>query len=178
MKVELRPLFQECGSPSPNQEQEQEQEQEQDINTLPQTPFADATALLPNKAKNSKPTPTQVERLYSLYPRKRDKLAAKKAILEATTVVMAGDADHPAMPLEDALDYLAQRVNLYAECVQGCDPNFIPYPASWFNAGSFWDDTRDWGKKSNGKPAAVTALPSDYIPPSEQIRRDRAGVSQ
>jgi hypothetical protein len=166
-----------CAQPSPNQEQEQEQEQEQ-INTFPQTKFVDVPVILSNHVKNSKPTQAQAERLYSLYPRKRDKLEAKKAIVKATIVVMAGDADHPAMPLEDALDYLAQRVNLYAECVRGCDPNFIPYPASWFNAGSFWDDTRDWGKKSNGKPAAVTALPSDYIPPSEQIRRDRAGVSQ
>lgn len=156
----------------------QEQEQEQDINTLPQTSFAQPREVLSQERKSSKPTEAQTEQLYSLYPRKLGKLDAKKAIRKAVGLVMAGDADHPAMPVEEALDYLAQRVNLYAECVRGCDRNFIPYPASWFNAGSFWDDTRDWGKKSNGKPAAVTALPSDYIPPSEQIRRDRAGVSQ
>ena len=39
---------------------------------------------------------------------------------------MAGDADHPAIPLEDALDYLAQRVTLYAQCVQGCERIYIP----------------------------------------------------
>jgi len=162
-----------CAQPSPNQEQEQEQ-----INTFPQTEFADAPALLPKNAQNSKPTQTQVERLYVLYPRKRDKLAAKRSILKATTVVMAGDADHPAMPVDEALDYLAQRVTLYAECVRGCDPNFIPYPASWFNRGSFWDNAQDWCKKPNPRPPAVVALPANYIPPSEQIRRERAGASQ
>jgi uncharacterized protein YdaU (DUF1376 family) len=167
------------GSPMPEAMQEQNRvEQNRVENTFPQTPFADAPAILSNHAKNSKPTQARVERLYSLYPRKRDKLAAKKAIAKATIVVMGGDADHPAMPVDDALDYLAQRVTLYAERVRSCDPDFIPYPASWFNAGAFWDDERDWGKKPNGKPPAGVALPDNYIPPSEQIRRERAGVSQ
>jgi hypothetical protein len=132
--------------------QEQEQEQEQDINTLPQTAFADdltATA----DTKKSKPTDAQVERIYSLYPRKREKLVAKKAIFKAVTLVMAGDIDHPAIPLiEDALDYLANRIMLYAKCVQGSDRDFIPYPATWFNAGGFWDDERDWNSEPDGKP--------------------------
>jgi hypothetical protein len=119
----------------PPRSQEQEQEQEQDLNTLPQTSFADAPEVLSVERKNSKPTEAQIEQLYSLYPRKRDKLDAKKAIRKAVGMVMAGDADHPAMQVEDALNYLAQRVTLYARCVHGCDQNFIPYPASWFNAG-------------------------------------------
>jgi hypothetical protein len=110
------------------------------------------------------------------YPRKRDKLNAKKAIRKAVSVVMAGDADHPAMPLEDALDYLVQRVTLYAGYVQGCDQNYLPYPASWFNAGAFWDDEREWAKKQNGKVPAPVPLPANYIPPSEQLRREHAAV--
>ena len=55
------------------------------------------------------------------------------------------------MPLEGALNYLAQRITLYAGCVQGHDRNYIPYPASWFNAGSFWDDEREWSSKANGE---------------------------
>jgi hypothetical protein len=158
--------------------QEQEQEQEQDINTFPQTSFAEPRAVLSEERKNSNPTDAQTEQLYSLYPRKRGKVDAKKAIQKAARMVMAGDADHPAMQLEEALKYLAERVTLYAECVRGCDPDFIPYPATWFNSGSFWDDERDWDKKPKGKAPAVVALPDNYIPPSEQIRRDRAGVSQ
>jgi len=134
-----------CAKPLPNQEQEQEQE-----NTLPQTAFADVPAR-PSEGNISKPTEAQLEQLYSLYPRKRGKLAAKKAIRKALGVAMAGDPDHPAMALGEALDYLAKRVKLYARCVQGCDREFVPYPASWFNAGSFWDDERDWGSKQKGK---------------------------
>lgn len=109
---------------------------------FPQTRFADAAPSIETK----KPTEAQIEQLYDLYPRKREKLDAKKAICKAVGVVMAGDPDHPAMSLQDALDYLAKLVTLYARCVQDCEGKYIPYPASWFNAGSFWDDERDWSK--------------------------------
>ncbi|MGA8312034.1 MAG: hypothetical protein WB755_18515 [Terriglobales bacterium] len=141
---------------------------------LPQTAFADAPGVLSDDTKTSKPTDAQIERLYGAYPRKRDKLDAKKAIRKAVSVVMAGDADHPAMPLEDALNYLAQRITLYARCVQDCEPRYVPYPASWFNAGGFWDDERDWAKKQNSKPPGPVPLPTNYVPPSEQLRRENA----
>jgi hypothetical protein len=121
-------------------------------NAIPQTTFADPPADLSNKIKSSRPTEKQIDRLYGLYPRKRDKLDARKAIRKAAGTVMAGDADHPAMQLEDALDYLAQRVTLYARCVPGRDQNFIPYPASWFNAGAFWDDEQDWVEPQREHP--------------------------
>ena len=138
------------GASMPHRSQEQEQEQEQDLKTFPQTSFADAHEVLSHERNDSKPTDAQTERLYSLYPRKRDKLDAKKAIRKAVGVVMAGDADHPAMQRDDALNYLAQRLSLYAKHVRGLDPSFIPYPASWFNAGSFWDDEKDWCDRSRG----------------------------
>jgi uncharacterized protein YdaU (DUF1376 family) len=123
----------------------------------------------------SNPIETQLEQLYKLYPRKREKLEAKKAIRKAVGVVMAGDPDHPAMPLEDALNYIAERITLYARYVQGCDPKYIPYPASWFNAGSFWDDERDWRSKQNrtSDSNGATKLPPSYVPASERIRQER-----
>jgi len=152
-----------------NQEQEQEQ-----LNTLPQTTFADDECEA-SSTKNSKPSEAQVEQLYDLYPRKREKLDAKKAIRKAVAVVMAGDADHPAMSVDGALDYVAQRVTLYAQCVQGCDRNFIPYPASWFNAGSFWDDERDWSSWSKGpKNMTTVTLPDTYVSASDKIRQERS----
>jgi hypothetical protein len=137
-----------CVVPSPNQEQEQEQEagSRKQENTLPQTSLAGVSKeTMPGVALKS--TDTQIEQLYKLYPRKREPLDAKKAIRKAVGIVMAGDAEHPAMPLEDALDYLAQRTVLYARYAQGCNPSYIPYPASWFNAGGFWDDELDWKEK-------------------------------
>jgi hypothetical protein len=163
------------GASMPHRSQEQEQEHEQDINTLPQTAFADAHEILSDSTKNSKPTEAQTELMYGLYPRKRGKFDAKRAIRKAVAVVMTGDPDHPAMPLDDALDYLAQRVRLYARSVQGSD--FIPYPATWFNGGSFWDDERDWGNKQNCKSSAPVPLPADYESPSQEIRRERAAAA-
>jgi hypothetical protein len=126
-------------------------------------------------ANRSNPTESQLEQLYKLYPRKREKLDAKKAVRKAVGVVMAGDPDHPAMPLEDALNYIAHRITLYARCVQGCDPKFIPYPANWFNAGSFWDDEQDWSSKQNraSDSNGATKLPPDYVPASVRIRQER-----
>jgi hypothetical protein len=141
--------------------QEQEQEQDQDINSFPQTSFAESHEVPSREGKQSKPTEAQTEHLYTLYPRKRDKLDGKKAIRKAVGTVMAGDADHPAMHLEDALNYLAQRVALYAQCVRGCDQNFIPYPASWFNAGAFWDDEHDWREaKTNSNGSGARKAPA------------------
>jgi len=105
----------------------------------------------------TKPTDVQVELLYGLYPRKVHKISAKKAIRKAAGVVMKGDPDHPAMPLVEALDFLAQRIRLYAQAVQGSDRQYIPHPASWFNSGAFWDDEREWANvdssdRQSGKP--------------------------
>jgi hypothetical protein len=105
----------------------------------------------------TKPTDVQVELLYGLYPRKVHKISAKKAIRKAAGVVMKGDTDHPAMPLVEALDFLAQRITLYARAVQGSDRKYIPHPASWFNSGAFWDDEREWANvgsidRQSGKP--------------------------
>lgn len=136
------------------------------LEPIPQTTFADAAPSIETK----KPTEAQIEQLYGLYPRKRDKLDAKKAIRKAVGVVMDGDSDHPAMPLDDALDYLVQRVTLYAGCVQGCD--FIPYPASWFNAGSFWDDEQDWSKQPSGNAHAPMPLPASYVSEGTKRRRE------
>jgi hypothetical protein len=137
------------GLPMPDPMQDQTRaDQSRAESTFPQTAFADTHASLSKDPKNSKPTEAQTEQLYGLYPRKRGKIDAKKAIRTAVALVMAGDPVHPAMPLDDALDYLAQRVTLYARTVQGSD--FIPYPATWFNGGGYWDDERDWSKNRNG----------------------------
>jgi uncharacterized protein YdaU (DUF1376 family) len=136
-------------SQSQNQGQGQRQIQNQGKGKIfAQTAFAREGAAHRKNGTSSghRPTEADLEQLYRTYPRKRDPLAAKKAIRKAITVVMNGDADHPAMPVEDSLDFLSQRVALYAECVRGCDRNYVPYPASWFNRGAYWDDEGDWRK--------------------------------
>jgi hypothetical protein len=164
------------GASMPHRSQEQEQEHEQDINTLPQTAFADAHEILSDSTKNSKPTEAQIEQIYQLYPRRVGKGAAKTAIRNSVRKVMAGDTEHPALPLDEALDYLAQRVTLYAKCVQCDDLQFIPHPATWFGGERFWDDEREWGNKQNRKSSAPVPLPDDYVSPSKEILRERAAA--
>jgi hypothetical protein len=118
--------------------------------------------------QRSSPTEDQVERLYQLFPLKVGKIAAKKALRKATAQVMHGDADHPPMPLAEALDYLADRLRLYGRCVQGRDRKYIPHPATWFNEGRFWDDEQTWkvGDSKNGVPKTPTRLAN----PVDQLR--------
>jgi hypothetical protein len=100
--------------------------------------------------QDSTPTEAQVDQLYKLFPLKRAPFDAKRAIRKAVGRVMRGDHDHPAMPLGEALDHLAQKVTRYAQCVRGSDRTFIPHPATWFNRGDFWSDEQDWKIDGNG----------------------------
>jgi uncharacterized protein YdaU (DUF1376 family) len=161
---------------SPNARPDQTRaEQSRLEKTLPQTVFEGEPVHM--ESKTSKPTEIQVERLFKLYPRRVAKIDAKKAIRKAIAVTMAGDTDHPGKSLADAIDFLIERVTLYARSVQGSDPKFIPHPASWFNAGKFWDDAREWTRNANGKAAGYEPLPANYVPASEKLRREREAKS-
>jgi hypothetical protein len=156
-----------------------------DINPLSEQKGCSDVVTLPSKkpkskpsrkATASKPTEGQLDQLYRLYPRLVGKGKAKTAICKAVSVVMNGDPDHPALPIDEALDYLAQRVALYKQSIQSDDPKYTPHPASWFNGERFWDDERDWGNKQNRKSSAPVPLPADYVSPSKEILRERAAA--
>jgi len=68
--------------------------------------------------------------IYQEYPRKAAKENALKAILKA----MKGNDP----------DFLLERTKAYAASIGWKDKQFIPYPASWFNSGSFKDDPEEW----------------------------------
>jgi hypothetical protein len=131
----------------------------------------------PSREATAKPTGDQIEQIYQIYPRRVGKGTATTAIRNAVRKVMAGDPDHPALPLDEALDYLAQRVGLYKQSIQGDDPKYTPHPASWFNGERFWDDEWDWGNKQNRKSSAPVPLPADYVSPSKEILRERAAAA-
>jgi hypothetical protein len=69
------------------------------------------------------------ERFYSVYPKKRNRKDAEKAFAKLNP-----DADQ----LQAILDGLA-RCKLSD---QWNDPQFIPYPASWLNAGGWMDEVQ------------------------------------
>jgi hypothetical protein len=81
------------------------------------------------------------EDIYAAYPRKVGKQAALKAIKKASTMVRDGGAG--------AKEYLMDRTKAYAEAVSKwpvADKQFIPFPATWFNRGSYDDNPAEWSR--------------------------------
>ena len=76
--------------------------------------------------------------IYAAYPRKVAKPAAVKAIQRAL---------RKASPI-----HLLERTKAYALATADSDPQFIPYPATWFNQQRYNDDPATWGS-GNGKPS-------------------------
>jgi hypothetical protein len=79
--------------------------------------------------------------IYTAYPRKIGKQAALKAIAKAAKQLAVGD------PSGGNWEYLLKRTLLYADAVKrwpAADKRFIPHPATWYNRGSYDDDSREW----------------------------------
>lgn len=70
-----------------------------------------------------------IEEIYAAYPKKVAKPAALRAIRRALK-------DH-------APEFLLDRTKVFATTYTG-DPQFIPYPATWFNNHRFNDDPATW----------------------------------
>ena len=84
---------------------------------------------LPNKKRtisNGKPS-DECLTLYKAYPRHVGPVFAYKAISKALSV--------------KPFDYLLAAVNRFSKTQQGKDPEFIPHPATWFNAGRYDDES-------------------------------------
>tara|TARA_R110000824_G_scaffold166405_2_gene343170 strand:+ start:266 stop:1066 length:801 start_codon:yes stop_codon:yes gene_type:complete len=96
--------------------------------------------------------------IYNCYPRKVSPVAAEKAIRKAINI--------------KGFTYLREAVVAYAKAVKAVDKKFIPYPASWFNAGCYDDDRSEWGTNSDNyqKPGNNSA---DSIIKELQKQTDR-----
>ncbi len=97
------------------------------------------------------------EQVYALYPKKVGKEDALRAISLALK--------------KHDLPYLLDKTNQFRECVESWPSAYryfqdggdrCPHPASWFNAGRYADDPREW--KRHG---ARTAGPAPKITPPE-----------
>lgn len=79
--------------------------------------------------KEKKTIPREVvEEIYQAYPKHEGKLDALKAIEKA--ILSNG---------HDSAWYL-ERVKAFALQARGSDPKYIPYPATWFNKGHYYDE--------------------------------------
>lgn len=83
---------------------------------------------------------TQAEAIYQAYPRHVKKPEALKAIRKAMSA--------------HAPEFLLERTQAYAAAITPWqDRQFIPHPATWFNAEQFNDDPEDWKPPSHTRTA-------------------------
>lgn len=96
----------------------------------------------------------QAERLWNAYPRRENKGQAIKAIIKAMV----------STPFPELL----AAVEEYANAKRGEDPQFIPHPATWFNARKWEDDRSTWRiKKTNGPRDKLAGLKAATRPRAE-----------
>ncbi len=85
----------------------------------------------------------QAEAIYAAYPRKVGKKAALGMIAKALREV--------------EFARLLERTQAYAKAVESwpeADKGFVPYPATWFNRGSYDDDPQTWVRTAKPLPFA------------------------
>ena len=99
-------------------------------------------ARVPEVVSEPKPAATttspahQAEMIYEAYPRKVARPAAIQAIRRALQA--------------KSFDWLLERVQKYAACVEGSSKKFIPHPATWFNQARYDDDPKEWANTDAG----------------------------
>ena len=85
-----------------------------------------------DKDKEVTPTPSGVDAIYAIYPKKVGKPAALRAIRRALQTTP-----------HDRLLGLTQQ---YADCVKGADPKYLPNPATYYNQERYLDDPSPWSR--------------------------------
>lgn len=73
----------------------------------------------------------EVDEIYKAYPRHIAVGAAKKSIINAIKRGVTAE-------------FLLERVKVYAKAKEGCDPQYIPHPSTWFNQERYNDDESEW----------------------------------
>ncbi|MCC7419833.1 MAG: ParB N-terminal domain-containing protein [Planctomycetaceae bacterium] len=99
-------------------------------------------------------TDRYIEQLWQLYPRKANKGQAVKAIDKALKTVAFID--------------LKAAVEEYAEAMQGEEIQFIPHPATWFNARKWEDDRSTWRPRNSAKPRDKLSAFDEWVPPDQR----------
>lgn len=93
------------------------------------------------------PQPIQAEAIYAAYPRKIAKADALKAIARTLKAGAVTAAD------------LLSKVQAYAAATAqwpADERQYIPYPASWINAGQFNDDPSNWTRNTKTNATATS----------------------
>lgn len=93
---------------------------------------------------------SSAESIYQLYPRKEGKGKALQAIEKALRIATA--------------EVLTEAVKSFAAAKAGTDPQYIPHPASWFNARRWEDDRKTWGPAGSVPRATEQQAPRPPLP--------------
>ncbi len=111
-----------------------------------ETEISKADAFSPPPQARGGPSfpPAVIDEIYRAYPRKKQPEAARRAIVKALGLI----AKREGIP--DAATWLTGRVQAYAVSRANEDPQFTPYPATWFRAGSYDEDFTEPAGPSTG----------------------------
>jgi len=93
-------------------------------------------------------TDSDIQSIYVLYPRKACKKAARRAIHAALCDLRKAGESDPIALLKGAVGEYRAAVATWPQA----DRQFIPHPASWFNAGCWEDDRDGWYKGERKRP--------------------------
>ena len=107
-------------------------------NNTPKSPKGELIKIGKTRKELNSDLSEKAETIYSYYPRKVGKTAAIKAIISAMR--------------HESYESLLQTVKTYAEKITWKEPQFIPYPSTWFNEGRFNDDQSEWNESKSTKP--------------------------
>lgn len=97
---------------------------------------AERAARFRDKQK-SEPVTEEAEKVYELYPKKRSKPHAIVSISKAIN--------------EFGFDLVLQKTSEYAKVRLGQNPQYTPYPTTFFNQHRFNDDPSTWRDRNNDK---------------------------
>ena len=120
------------------------------------------------------PTSYDYRAIYEAYPRKREPRTALRAIEKAIKRLMAGEMEivnysAECSPLRIAYDFLLTQTKKFAASPDGKKGEFVPYPATWFNASSYLEDPKEWGYQEP-RPAKESRNVAEVLEQAEALR--------
>jgi hypothetical protein len=108
---------------------------------------------------------SKAEQVYKAYPRKVGKIEAVKAIKKAFR--------------EEPFEKLLEAVTEYARATEGADMQYIPHPATWFNAGRWNDDRSQWAREGRSGQSSKLIQHYDAGPKHlEEIKKAQKRIDE
>jgi hypothetical protein len=107
----------------------------------------------------------QIEEIRKVYPRRVAPVAARKMIVRATLRLVQEKRFADEHTARRFLFKKAKEFSLSpaGRPVEKGQPDYRPYPATWFNAGHYDTDPAEWQKPNGGRNGKYTTADSETI---------------